>query len=344
MVRGLLFAVVVSFVSGAQAADEIGDLLRSMEDGGAEASTVQAVPDREHIGDETRSTTLQVPMPTPKPPLPPEGGDVSAAPTGPVPLPPSRPRFENETGLPQFDVARSQMAPLNLLPYWYKYPWAKTPNADKWTLETVKILQSHGKDLLEKVPSDAKLYCPNYANLTREERVMFWTRLISLLVERECSYNSSLTFKDVQVGPNVLSTGMLMLSLESAKLEVFGCTMIKTQDDLLDWRKNLACGIRIMNYYYERDGVIATNTGDKSAGEWRGLSRYWGPFRDKRLRTSAGRTELAKVIRSKREMWRSEGDRKSHPAYRDDEYRKAKESNLVRFYRLMNQMPFCAVD
>lgn len=340
----------------ARAEDAIGDLIKNLDAENRPSAPAKPETSNGSTAKPAKPETAAAPA-KPETPSSPEvssqpaspsvgsasGGEGEPAPALPqaVPLPRPRPQFLGETGYPHLDQARHDGQPLSLLPFWYKYPWQKNTSPEAWTFQTVKALETHGKDLLEKVPADASMYCPRYEHLTREERMMFWTRLISLISERECSYDPSKTYKDVQVGPNVLSTGFLMLSLESAQMDVFDCDMINEQKDLLNWRKNLVCAVRIMNYYVARDGVIAMNTGDESKGEWRGLARYWGPFRDKRLGTSAGRTQLRKLISGQRAQWKKEGEGRLHPAYHDDDYAKAKETNLVRFYRLMNQMPFC---
>jgi hypothetical protein len=115
--------------------------------------------------------------------------------------------------------------------------------------------------------------------------------------------------------------------------------MIRQQSDLVDARKNLACGVRILGYYLRKDGLAA---GFKDGGAyWLGGSRYWAPLRHAHLRSPAGRSKLETWITNSRPVWIRGGMAERHPAYEDAGRRAKGEKNLEKLLRLMNGMPIC---
>lgn len=256
-----------------------------------------------------------------------------------VPMPIPRP-VPSRTGIAKLDRAMNNGKPLSLLPYWYSYPWKKVTDPASWTIFLVQTLKGHGQNLLTTVPADIEWYCPKYKDLDKDDRTMFWARLISILAELESTYNTSAKTNDTEVGPDVISSGLLMLSILSARHPAFGCSAIKEQKDLFDWKKNVNCAVRIMDFYVKRDGVLSTNTGIDEPGEWRGLARYWGPWRDPRLKTRAGRKAIGSLVEQKRESWQK-ASQKRHPAFWDSQYRKQGETKTMKLMRLLNVMPIC---
>jgi hypothetical protein len=128
---------------------------------------------------------------------------------------------------------------------------------------------------VNSVPSDVATYCPAYKNLDAERRRAFWVYLMSSLSFFESNHRPELTFKEPfkdSQGNCVISRGLLQLPRESAN--GYGCG-IKAAVDLHQPAVNIACGVRIMAKWVGNDRVIA---GGKSQS-WRGLARYWSPFR-----------------------------------------------------------------
>ncbi|MBX3039182.1 MAG: hypothetical protein KF789_00570 [Bdellovibrionaceae bacterium] len=287
------------------------------------------------------------------PPLPGEP-TVQLPDVGPIPLPRPRPTPPkvpeipddgpdlSSTGIELYDRALRDEEPKSILPFWFGYPWAKIKTPVLWTRYLSESLRTNGRELLRTAPKDAELFCPNFKNLNDEQRLAFWVRLISLLMERESTYNPVRTYSGESIEYGLFSTGLLMLSLSSAKQSRFGCTMIQSNDDLFFWRKNMDCAVRIMSFFYKEDQVIASHSQvEPGTGRWMGLSRYWEPMRDNRLRGEKSRHLLMRSVKQQRLDWLEEGRGKSHPAKRDEIHKSRGEKSFGRILRLMNQMAFC---
>lgn len=157
--------------------------------------------------------------------------------------------------------------------------WSKVSRSSKWDATIERSLLGENKDLLDAVPKDAKKFCPNFDNLKQDERIDFWLQLISALAEKESSFRSHLSYREGfrdKYGNRVVSRGLLQLSKFSSRL--YGCP-IRSDSDLHDPETNLLCGLKIMKRWIQHDKVIAGG----GPGAWRGLARYWGPFRTKKL-------------------------------------------------------------
>lgn len=132
-------------------------------------------------------------------------------------------------------------------------------------------LETYGQDLLKAEPSDLRDWCPNPSN-----RVLFYTALMNALAKFESNYNEKETYVEKDIfdknGKNVISAGLLQISLESGKS--YGCPITKTED-LFDPAVNIACFVRIARRWVVNDGVIQGGHVDA----WRGLARYFSPFR-----------------------------------------------------------------
>jgi hypothetical protein len=119
-------------------------------------------------------------------------------------------------------------------------------------------------------PQDAAKYFPNGA--TPEA----WAKLFAGIIKKESNFNSGLTytesFKD-RNGNNVISTGLMQISQESAR--AYGFPNITTEQ-LKDPKTNLEVGVAIMQKWVEKDGCISCKD---SNGNWRGGARYWSTLR-----------------------------------------------------------------
>lgn len=301
--------------------------------------------------DGMRPVPVPVPRPKPKPPVTPpaEPAKPPVTPTKPpqykAPEPPPKveePADPARLGIPVLDDALEGKASRHLLPYWHGYPWQKIERPLTWTKWLYDHLGTDGSKLIDVTPKDAVLFCPNYKNLDQESKRIFWMRMISVIVELESTYNSRKAYHSVRVQPGLFSIGLLMLSLPSSTQSRFGCSMIKSNDDLFDWRKNMTCGVRIMSYYYSEDKSITGRTSlSKTDSRWMGIARYWEPFRDQRLREEGGFEAVLKKVKQKRRSWLKDAERSKHPAYFDETYKKSGEKDMERIARLLNTMPFC---
>lgn len=164
----------------------------------------------------------------------------------------------------------------------------------EWRNATLKAIQELGPNLLQVNPDDGdKFFPPGYKTLNIEGRKAFWLMFISALIRYESNYDPSETyqesFKD-NAGANVISRGLLQISVESGNGNAYRCGVTTTS--LHDPVTNLRCGVRIMNYWMGKDKVITkrvTPTRDDSG--WRGIARYWGPMRkDEKILAVAAKT------------------------------------------------------
>jgi len=144
-----------------------------------------------------------------------------------------------------------------------------------WTLYLYGAMDEHGADLLTGAPADVNEYCPNFFRLTRGGKKDFWIYLLSSIAQFESGFRPELSYTEDFTDSNgqlVVSRGLLQLSIESAR--AYGCVLPSAQD-LHDPLKNLQCGMRILNRWVGRDGVIRAQEG----GAWRGGARYWSVLR-----------------------------------------------------------------
>lgn len=145
----------------------------------------------------------------------------------------------------------------------------------KWTLFTIDALKNYGADLIESVPADIENFCPNYKTLNISSRMEFWVNLVSAIAAAESRFNPKVFYVETMLnsnGEHVVSRGLLQLSLESVRY--YGCP-IKTDADLEDPRKNIECGVRILNRWIPSDGVMSA----QSKSGWLGGARYWSVLR-----------------------------------------------------------------
>ena len=131
-------------------------------------------------------------------------------------------------------------------------------------------------------PADADKYFPN-----GEVTAQGWVNLLAGTARQESGFNPNQeyreTFIDTSTGERTVSTGLLQLSQGSSR--AYGFPGITTQQ-LKDPCKNIEVGVKIMERWAQRDGVIrgkvpATN----NDSGWRGAgARYWSVFRTGRGR------------------------------------------------------------
>jgi len=153
--------------------------------------------------------------------------------------------------------------------------WDNEPNGRKWTDIAHTAIVDLGSELLNANPQDIREYCPSYESLNIDQRSPFWVYLISKLSSFESNHDPNASFTEDFLDSNgnpVISRGLLQISKESAN--GYGCGIIN-ETELHDPETNIRCGVRILNRWVARDGVIAKRIN----GNWRGAARYWSPFR-----------------------------------------------------------------
>ena len=137
----------------------------------------------------------------------------------------------------------------------------------EWTDYTLDLVKK--SRLVQVTAKDEKEFCPQGMNAYN------WTSLISAMAYAESGYKPESEYRESfknGKGEWVISTGLLQISLESGN--AYGCGF-KSQSDLKDPYKNLACGVKILERWVERDGQVA----GYRDGNWRGGSRYWSVMR-----------------------------------------------------------------
>ena len=125
--------------------------------------------------------------------------------------------------------------------------------------------------MLKIVPKDAAEY-------GFKDPIPFYVMLFSSLARFESDFDPKETytenFTDAK-GKKVLSRGLFQVSIESANQKAYNCG-IKNAEDLHDPYTNMRVAVTIANYWIVRDGSIAGGI----RGAWRGMARYWHPFRN----------------------------------------------------------------
>lgn len=123
------------------------------------------------------------------------------------------------------------------------------------------------------------LFCPNYNQLSENDKTLFWIYFFSGLAKAESSFNSNARSKAPKGGHG--NYGLLQLSKRTARVL---CNL--NDKDILDPQKNLSCGIKLMNYQLKG----APNKNGKITKK-RTLNRiftspifFWGPLRQKDYR------------------------------------------------------------
>lgn len=144
-----------------------------------------------------------------------------------------------------------------------------------WSKHVFDVLPTLAPNLLNKVPSDIRDFCPAYPSLSAADRKNFWVYLVSSMAELESNHNPDSTYTEAfydNAGRRVVSRGLLQISIESGN--AYGCAF-KTESELHDPLRNLDCGLRIMNKWIGADGMIKGLSGTK----YLGASRYWSVLR-----------------------------------------------------------------
>lgn len=155
--------------------------------------------------------------------------------------------------------------------------WAKKNTDGSWTAAAEAAVAS--SNLPGAVPKDIDKFCPGYKVQDVSNRKFFWVGLLSIVARPESNFKPETKytekFKDSN-GKNVISRGLLQISIESANQKRYSCG-IKRAEDLHDPAINLTCGIKILDAWMMNDNVIATYGNEPS----RGGGRYWSTLREK---------------------------------------------------------------
>lgn len=166
-------------------------------------------------------------------------------------------------------TAVSDTDKLKSILYHSNFPQQAWHDAALAAVQNSKLMTAH--------PSDAATFFPG-GQVTAEN----WVRLLAGITYLESNYNPTATytesFKDKN-GVNVISTGLLQISQESAR--GYGFSNITTEQ-LKDPKTNLEVGVKILEYWIVTEGDNVITSGGASCGSnhtCRGGARYWSSLR-----------------------------------------------------------------
>lgn len=160
--------------------------------------------------------------------------------------------------------------------------WEHKPGHKRWTRAAMQAVLSHGRPLVQTVPSDYRDWCPAYRENDAKRRAMFWVGFMSALAKHESTYRSD------AVGGGGLWYGLLQILPSTA--ELYRCEA-RTGEALKDGALNLSCAARIMAKTVARDRIIhGFFPGQKR--RYRGITQDWGP-----MHSSAKRRDMAQWTR-----------------------------------------------
>ncbi len=159
---------------------------------------------------------------------------------------------------------------------WPTFDWTgRHKQVDMWNQSIFYGIDSIVPDLTQHKVGDITSFCPNYAKLGQTERKYFWIALLAAMARFESNHRPEVKYTEAftdSTGRRVISRGLLQLSYESAR--GYKCP-IQSGQDLHDAKINLQCGLRIIERWVDRDGVIS----GKWSGKWKGGARYWSVLR-----------------------------------------------------------------
>lgn len=149
--------------------------------------------------------------------------------------------------------------------------WSSHADGEVWTELAETAVQE--TTLTAMIPEDADKFCPRYDSLVQSDRIQFWVGLLSAMAEHESDFDPMIQYTESLIqdsnGHDVVSRGLLQLSLESARQTRYGCT-IERDEDLHEPAVNLDCSAQILNTWVSRDGSIAGTANSRLGG-----ARYW---------------------------------------------------------------------
>lgn len=156
------------------------------------------------------------------------------------------------------------------------------PEREKWSAYLHNIILFRWNTLLQGA-EDMDLFCPNFHNLSNDERANAWAALFVGVAKYESAYDPTMRFHESTMGTDsvtkqpVYSEGLLQLSYQDIRGYSFcefdwttDSKLAKTDPDktIFDPYKNLDCGVGIMTRQLARSGQITVST-----------NAYWSTLR-----------------------------------------------------------------
>lgn len=160
----------------------------------------------------------------------------------------------------------------------YPPSWEKArKDAAEWTqylFELQKTVLTRLKDGSE----DVEDFCPSFYKMNTDERANFWAVLASAIAKYESAYNPVSRYVETTMGTDpltgrqVASEGLLQLSYQDTRsysfCNEFNWSVDKAYGDMdprksiFDPKKNLKCGMQILQYQIKITGLIAPARGN----------------------------------------------------------------------------------
>ncbi|MDR4306625.1 transglycosylase SLT domain-containing protein [Chelatococcus sambhunathii] len=137
-----------------------------------------------------------------------------------------------------------------------------------------------GSGLTALEPSDIEVFCPAYRRQGAEGRAAFWAGLLTAIARPESDYNTATTLWEGGTQQQ-FSIGLLQLSLSDEGGYRCG---FRTEADITEPARNLACGEKILLKLVSRAGFIGGDTAHQTSA----AAAYWSTLRS----SSPARAEI----------------------------------------------------
>lgn len=140
--------------------------------------------------------------------------------------------------------------------------WNHRPESADWNTAMIEALLTDGSGMVQTVPQDVEVFCPEYEEASPSQRAAFYVAFFSGLARFESTWNPR------AAGGGGAYQGLLQISPATARYH--DCEL--GADGLYDGASNLSCAVRIASAAVERDGVLVQNAG--------GVAADWPPMRN----------------------------------------------------------------
>lgn len=154
--------------------------------------------------------------------------------------------------------------------------------AREWSRHLAISIEENLTDLSKA--KDIKDFCPKYSSLDHDSKIRFWGELFVAMAKYESNFKPSTSYKECNAtkcnysngcqfhkeygycmkgghrldGGIVISRGLIQMSLESSL--GYGCSFLKTPQDLHDPANNLRCASKIMAHQVVKKDFIAAKS------------------------------------------------------------------------------------
>lgn len=152
---------------------------------------------------------------------------------------------------------------------------ASRSEGKNWSAYVFKVIREEAYDSLNSA-IDSEVFCPNYNNMTKDQRINFFGALVSAITKFESNYSPTMRYQESTMGIDpitkspVYSEGLLQLSYQDVQWAKY-CQFDWTKDKnlkktdpkktIFDPYKNLRCGIKILADQVRRKKEILLTTG-----------------------------------------------------------------------------------